>query len=83
MAGSGAREVQMNIEENRQARIDNYVRYRAFADIKGVTDYQVSRETGMNRAVLSEWKNGKSQPKADKLLKIADYLGIRMESLLG
>ena len=63
-------------------RIRNYHRYRAFADIKGVSDYQVSKETGMHNVVLSEWKSGKSQSKIDKLLKIASYLGVSVDKLL-
>lgn len=72
----------MSIEERRAERIKNYNRYRMFADIKGVTDYQVSRETGMHNVVLSEWKSGKSQPKIDKLLKIARYLDVPVDQLL-
>ena len=72
----------MSIEERKAERIRNYRRYRAFADIKGVSDYQVSKETGMHNVVLSEWKSGKSQPKIDKLLKIASYLGVSVDKLL-
>ena len=73
----------MSVEDKKQARIDNYGRYRVYADLKEANDFEVARNTGIGPSVFSDWKKGKSQPKADKLLKIADYLGIRMESLLG
>lgn len=31
---------------------------------------------------LSDWKNGKSTPKQDKLMKIADYFGVTVEYLM-
>ncbi len=43
---------------------------------KGVTAYKVSKETGVSQTSLSDWKRGRCKPKADKLLKIADYLGV-------
>ena len=43
---------------------------------KGVSTYKVSKDTGIAQSVLSDWKRGRSTPKIDKLLKIADYLGV-------
>ena len=42
----------------------NYVELR---DKKGVTDYQVSKDTGITKSTFSDWKVGRSKPKADKL----------------
>ena len=50
---------------------------------RGVTAYRVSKDTGITTATLSDWKNGKSQPKVDKLQKIADYFGVSMDYLCG
>ena len=46
---------------------------------KGVSAYRVSKATGISTATLSDWKTGKSHPKADKIRKIADYFGVPME----
>lgn len=54
-----------------------YKRYVELRDKKGVTDYKVSKETGISKSSFSEWKSGRSKPKADKLKKIADYFGVR------
>jgi len=47
----------------------------------GVSAYKVSKETGVNQATLSEWKNGGYTPKRDKLEKIAEYFGVSVEYL--
>lgn len=49
----------------------------------GVTPYKVSKATGIATATLSDWKNGKSTPKLDKMQKIADYFGVSLDYLLG
>jgi transcriptional regulator with XRE-family HTH domain len=38
--------------------------------------YKVSKETKIPYSTLSDWKNGKSVPKAEKLQKVADYFKI-------
>ena len=44
--------------------------------MKNITPYRVAMDTGISPMTLSDWKNGKSKPKFDKLLKIATYLEI-------
>lgn len=46
------------------------------------TIYRVSKDTGIPQTTLYEWKAGKSTPKVDKLLKIAQYFGVSLEYLL-
>lgn len=46
------------------------------------TTYQVAKNTGISQAVFSKWKSGISNPKADKLLKIADYFGVDVRYFL-
>lgn len=48
---------------------------------KGVSAYKVSKATGISTATLSDWKTGKSHPKADKIQKIADYFGVSTQYL--
>lgn len=50
---------------------------------KNVTAYRVSKETGIATATLSDWKNGRSTPKQDKLQKIADYFEVSLDYLTG
>ena len=58
---------------------ENYVKLR---DEKGVTDYRVSVETGITKSTFTDWKTGRSKPKADKLKILADYFGVTVEDLL-
>ena len=53
-----------------------------FLKAKGCTAYQVSKATGIAQSTLSDWKNGKSIPKADKIQKIADFFGVSAEYLM-
>lgn len=58
--------------------------YSVFAELLekfGVKASDVSKATGINQTVFSEWKKGKSTPKADKRKKIADYFGVSLEYL--
>ena len=56
-----------------------YQKYLDLKSKKGVTDYRVSRETGVSTATLTNWKKGRYTPKFDKLLAIAKYFGVPVE----
>lgn len=60
-----------------------YERYEGLRSQKAVSNYQVSKETGISQATLSEWKKGDYTPKLDKLKKLADYFGVSLEELIG
>lgn len=59
-----------------------YERYCKLKELKGLKDSDVARGTGISKYVLSDWKRGKSVPKADKLQKIADFMGVSVEYLI-
>lgn len=59
--------------------------YNKFVELlkgKGVTAYQVSKDTGISNSTLSDWKAGRSEPKLDKLKKLADYFGVEVTYFL-
>ncbi len=60
-----------------------YENYCIIRDLHHVTDYQVAKYTGINRSTFSDWKSGRSEPKQDKLRKIAEYFGCSVEFLMG
>lgn len=60
-----------------------YENYCIIRDLNHVTDYQVAKDTGINRSTFSDWKSGRSEPKQDKLRKIAKYFGCSVEYLMG
>lgn len=60
---------------------NSYERFAKILDNKGITPYRVHKDTGIATATLSDWKNGKSTPKQDKMKIIADYLCVGLEYL--
>jgi transcriptional regulator with XRE-family HTH domain len=59
-----------------------YDNFRHIIEGKGITPYRVAKDTKIPTSTMSDWKNGKSVPKMDKLVKIADYLGVSLEELV-
>ncbi|MBQ8519257.1 MAG: helix-turn-helix transcriptional regulator [Agathobacter sp.] len=58
-----------------------YEIYCKIRDAKGFKDADVVRATGITKSTFSDWKSGRSNPKNDKLTKIADFLGVSVEYL--
>lgn len=59
--------------------------YEIFAkllDERNLKAADVCKGTGLPSSLFSEWKRGKSTPKADKLKKIADYFGVSVDYLM-
>lgn len=56
-----------------------YKKFVALLEKSNKTAYLVSKETGIPQATLSDWKNGRSKPKFDKLLILAKYFGVPVE----
>ena len=72
-----------------------YKKYILLREEKGVTDYKAAQETGITKSTFTDykvavetgipastftdWKNGRSNPKLDKLKKIADYFGVTVD----
>ena len=59
-----------------------YEKYVQLRDEKGVTDYRVSVETGITKSTFTDWKNGRSSPKIDKLRLLANYFNKPIEYFL-
>ena len=60
-----------------------YARFEKLLRAKDVTVYQVSKATGIAASTFTDWKNGRSTPKADKLARIAAFFGVGLDELLG
>ena len=59
--------------------------YEKFAELlvkNNKTAYAVAKETGIAQPIFSDWKNGRSTPKVDKLQKLADYFGVSIQYFL-
>lgn len=60
-----------------------YSKYAELRDAKGVNDAKVAESTGIPRSTFTDWKQGRSKPKVEKLLKLADYFKVSIEELIG
>lgn len=48
-----------------------------------ISKHKLSKEIGVSRQAISQYCDGSTVPNADKLLKIADYLGVSLDYLVG
>ena len=58
-----------------------YEIYCKLREAKGLKDADVAKATGITKSTFSDWKNGRSKPKDEKLQKIADLFGVTTEYL--
>lgn len=56
-----------------------YEKFAVLLKKRGVTAYRVSKETGIPANTFTDWKNGRSKPKFDKLMTLAKYFGVSVE----
>lgn len=61
----------------------DYERFEKLLKLNNTTVYRVSKATGIPGSTFTDWKNGRSSPKSDKLKKIADFFGVSLDLLLG
>ena len=62
--------------------MSSYENYTKLKETKGVNDFAVSKATGIAPATMSDWKNGRTEPKIDKLQKIAEYFNVSLEYIM-
>lgn len=56
-----------------------YSKFEELLEKNGITAYRVAKDTGLSPTLFSDWKSGKSKPKVDKILIIANYFGVSVE----
>ncbi|MBR2353327.1 MAG: helix-turn-helix domain-containing protein [Clostridia bacterium] len=61
----------------------NYQIFEKLLKSRETTVYRVAKATGIPNSTFTDWKNGRSAPKADKLRRIAEYFDVSLEYLLG
>lgn len=50
---------------------------------KGVKASDMAKETGISQSIITDWKKGRCNPKADKLYALAKYFDVPMEVFFG
>lgn len=59
-----------------------YETYAKLRDSRGLTDYQVAKETGLGRATFTDLKNKGHRPSTATLKKLADFFGVSIDYLM-
>ena len=49
---------------------------------KGISQLELSKGAGIGQSTISDWKTKKTNPGADKLMKIAAVLDVSVEEIL-
>ena len=60
-----------------------YAAFEKLLKSHNVSVYQVTKATGISPSTFSDWKNGRSCPKADKLARIAAFFSVSLDELMG
>lgn len=59
-----------------------YATYAKMRDERNMKDADVAKATGIFPSVFTDWKNGKSSPKIDKIIKIADLFQVSLDDFV-
>lgn len=51
-------------------------------DQKNISQKELAKGTGIAQSVISDWKTKKTNPAADKIMKICKFLNVTPEELL-
>lgn len=60
----------------------SYSKFKELLDSRGVIAADVARATGIVPSTFSDWKNGNSIPKVEKLALLAKYFDVPIEHFL-
>lgn len=52
-------------------------------EIKGISQSQLAKETGLKQQMISWWEAGKGLPNIEFCVILADYYGITVDELVG
>lgn len=59
-----------------------YAKYVELRDARSLTDAKVSEATGISRSTFTDWKNGRSTPKIEKIIKLAEFFDISVDEFV-
>lgn len=59
------------------------IRLKELRNEKGLSQKQIAKDLGYAQSTYCDWENGKIEPTASALIKIADYYGVCIDYLLG
>lgn len=73
----------MTREERVKYRIKKFQTLDGYVRLKGIKYSTLSKDLEISPVVFTDWKMGRSMPKTDKLIKIANYFNVPLETFVG
>lgn len=67
---------------DKEYRLKMYELYSKLRDNCNFIDADVAKATGIAPSTFSDWKAGRSAPKVEKLIRIADLLKVSLKELV-
>lgn len=58
-------------------------RLKDLRDKKGISQYELAKDIGTTQKQIYSWENDVQSPKAEALIKIAEYFDVSVDYLLG
>lgn len=58
---------------------DMYEKYVKLRDSAGISDYRVSKDTGISYSTFKDWAKGIYNPKVDKIQKLSMYFKVPLD----
>lgn len=52
-------------------------------ELVGLSQNELSKQTGLSQQMISHWENNNSVPGIDKLVVLADFYAISLDELIG
>lgn len=56
-----------------------YQKFKKLCEANDKTEYRVTKDCGIAQSTMSDWRRGLYNPKADKIMKLANYFGVTMD----
>ena len=58
-------------------------RIKDLREAKGLTQEALGALLGVNQSTIASWESGKKSPTLPNLVRMADYLGVTLDELMG
>ncbi len=78
LTGRKAEESNFTAKSNRKSFANNL---NEIMESAGVTEYRITKDTGLTRAMVHNWRSGNGYPKLASLIVLSDYLNVTLDRL--
>lgn len=62
--------------------MDFHTAFDSYMESHNISNYKMSKDTGISDSLISYWRSGKRKPTLENLIIISKYLGISIDNLI-